>query len=310
MKILVTGATGLIGKRVCGSLADEGHEIVVLSRRPERARMVPEARSFRWDPEEGAPPGEVWDGIEAVIHLAGEPVAGVRWSEGQKRRIRDSRVIGTRNLVDGIKTARTAGVAGEAGIRPKILVSGSAVGYYGDRGDEQLFESSGPGKGFLSDVCVEWENESSRAQGLGLRVVIVRTGIVLSDSGGALEKMLTPFKLGLGGRLASGKQWFPWIHLDDIVGIFRHGLLSTSLNGPINGAAPGIVSNEEFTKELAAALERPVFFPVPELGLRILMGEMADVVLASQRVIPGVAIDSGYKFKYQMLGPALRNLKL
>ncbi len=299
MNILVTGATGLVGRALCQRLMSDGHSIVLVSRRPENARVIPGVSAFRWDPELGTPSNEVWEGVDAVIHLAGEPVARMRWTSKQKGRIRDSRVTGTRHLVDGIK-----GVVG----RPKILVSASAVGYYGHRGNEHLDERSSPGKGFLSDVCQEWEKEALKAQELGLRVAHVRTGIVLSASGGALEKMLPPFKFGLGGRLGSGRQWFPWVHIDDIVGIFRHILLTQDLSGPVNGVAPVIVDNEEFTKELAAVLRRPVFLPVPELALKILMGEMAEVVLASQRVIPRVALDSGYRFEYQTLKPALQNL--
>jgi len=299
MRVLVTGATGLIGKTLCQVLSGAGHEIVVLSRRVENAHLVPEARAFRWNPEAETPPAEAWEGVEAIVHLAGEPVAGSRWTEEQKRRIRDSRVKGTRNLVDGIRRLTS---------RPKILVSGSAVGFYGDRGNEQLDERSSPGHGFLSDVCVEWEREAEKAKELGIRVALVRTGIVLDQSGGALEKMLLPFKFGLGGRLGDGEQWFPWIHHDDIVGILVHSLNSPQVNGAINGTAPGIVNNAEFTKELAAALHRPTFLPVPELALKILMGEMAAVVLASQRAFPKVALDTGYKFNYPNLRPALASL--
>jgi len=243
-----------------------------------------------------SPPAEAWEGVEAVIHLAGEPVAGARWTEEQKRRVRDSRTKGSRNLVAGMRATPRP---------PKVLVSASAVGFYGDRGNEILNESSAPGSGFLSEVCLDWETEAARARELGVRVAFVRTGVALSLSGGALEKMLLPFKLGLGGRLGDGRQWFPWIHIEDVVGIFLHALMSPDVNGPINGVAPGIVTNEEFTRELAAALNRPVFFPVPELALRVLMGEMAEVVTASQRVVPQVALDTGYRFKYPNLRPAL-----
>jgi hypothetical protein len=298
MKVLVTGATGLIGRSICQLLVEEGNQIVVLSRRPESARSDAIVTAFRWEPESELPPDAAWEGVEAVIHLAGEPVAD-RWTSEKKRRIRESRVTGTRNLVDGMKGSAS---------RPKALIAASAVGYYGDRGDEVLNENSGPGRGFLSDVCVEWEGEAARARELGVRVVSVRSGVVLSPSGGALEKMLTPFKLGLGGRLGSGRQWFPWIHIDDIAGIFRHALVTDSLSGPINGVAPGIVTNEEFTRELAAALDRPVFLPVPEFVLSILMGEMAEVVTASQRVIPQVALETGYKFRHPNLRPSLESL--
>lgn len=296
MKVLVTGATGTIGRAICERLAAEGHSIVVLSRRPENARVVPGAQAFRWDAEREVPPVEAWAGVDAVVHLAGEPVAGARWTDEQKRRIRDSRVLGTRHLIDGMKALANP---------PRVLVSASAVGYYGNRGDAQLDESSAPGEGYLVDVCREWERQSERAREFGVRVVLLRIGVVLSKTGGALEKMLLPFKLGLGGRLGSGRQWFPWIHLDDIVGIVQHALATPEAQGPLNGAAPGIVTNEEFTRQFAAALHRPVFFPVPEFALRLMMGEMAAVVLASQRVLPKATIAAGYQFKFPDLTPAL-----
>lgn len=293
MKILVTGATGLIGRAVCQTLINDGNQVVVLSRRtPPNLSGV---TAFRWEPTRESPPVEAWEGVEAVIHLAGEPVAA-RWTDETKRRIRDSRVIGTRNLVAGMKALGKA---------PEALIAGSAVGFYGHRGDEVLNEGARAGSGFLSEVCVEWEAEAARAREFGVRVAQVRTGVVLSPEGGALEKMLTPFKLGLGGRLGDGRQWFPWIHLDDIVGILRHALMTPAVNGAINGVAPGIITNEEFTRELAGAFNRPAFFPVPEFALRILMGEMAEVVLASQRVVPQVALDTGYQFRYPNLRPAL-----
>lgn len=296
VKILMTGATGLIGKRLSERLAGEGHELSVLSRRPDSVRMDGAAKAYRWSPEEEMPPQEAMEGIDAIIHLAGEPVAAGRWTEEQKRRIRDSRVTGTRNLVDGIKRVTN---------RPKIFVSGSAVGYYGNRGDEILDERAQPGTGYLSEVCEAWEREAGKAEETGARVSMVRIGVVLAPEGGALEKMLTPFKFGLGGSLADGRQWFPWIHIEDIVGILRHALLTPNLRGPVNGVAPGIVRNEEFTREFAAALHRPTFIPVPEFALRVVMGEMASVVLASQRVVPGVARETGYQFQYPELRQAL-----
>jgi uncharacterized protein len=297
MRVLITGATGLIGRQISRLLSAEGHQIVVLSRRPESARVVSGASVYPW--QMGSPPVQALEGVEAVIHLAGEPVTTSRWSNEQKRRIRDSRVIGTRHLVDAIKSVTD---------RPKVLVSASAVGFYGDRGEEELDERSAPGKGFLSEVCLEWEREATSAEGLGLRVAVVRVGVVLSPTGGALEKMLPPFRLGIGGRIGNGRHWFPWIHIGDIAGIFKHALTTSGLSGVINGVAPGVVRNEEFTKELAAALHRPVFLPVPEWALRLMIGEMVEVVMASQRIIPRVALDSGYRFHYQALRPALQNL--
>ncbi len=299
MKILVTGATGLIGKRLCSRLISEAHEIVILSRRPENVLISKQVKAFGWNPEKSAPPAEALEGIDAVVHLAGEPVAAARWTEEQKRKIRDSRVLGTKNLVDGLRKAAT---------RPEVLVSGSAVGIYGSRGDENLPESAAPGTGFLVDICREWEAAADEAEALGIRVAQVRIGVVLSQEGGALEKMLLPFKLGMGGRLSSGRQWFPWIHIDDIVGILHLAIFNQRLKGPVNGVAPGIVTNADFTKQLAGELSRPVFLPVPEFALRILMGEMANVVLASQRVIPAVAMQAGYRFAFPELREALHNL--
>ncbi len=299
MKILITGATGLIGRRVCQRLINEGRQVVVLSRREPSDVGLVGVEAFRWEPMAESPPVACWDGVEAVIHLAGESVAAARWTEERKRRIRESRVKGSRNLVAGMRAAPRP---------PEALISASAVGFYGDRGDEILNENSAPGAGFLAEVCLEWEAEAARARELGVRVAVVRTGVVLSPSGGALEKMLLPFKLGLGGRLGDGRQWFPWIHLEDIAGIFLHALTSTAVDGPINGVAPGIVTNEEFTRQLAAALNRPAFFPVPLFALRALMGEMAGVVTDSQRVVPQVALETGYRFGYPNLEPALESL--
>lgn len=294
MKILVTGGTGFIGGALCKLLASEGHQFHVLSRRPESVAL-PNAKAFRWNPEAETPPAEAWTDVEAVIHLAGEPVAAKRWTEEQKRRIRDSRVIGTRNLVKGMR---------EAAQPPKVFISGSAVGFYGNRGDEKLDERSALGTGFFPDICTAWEREAEQASASGTRVVAVRTGVVLGR-GGMLEKMLLPFKLGIGGRIGSGKQWFPWIHIDDITGIFRHALGNDQLSGPINGVAPNPATNAEFTEALGKALHRPTIFPVPEFALRILMGEMAEAALDSQRVYPNVALETGYQFRYPELQPAL-----
>jgi uncharacterized protein len=298
MKVLVTGATGLIGRRLCASLAEDNHEVKGLSRSPGRAGNVA-AKMYRWDPQSGLPSVEATEGVEAVIHLAGEPIAARRWTEQQKRQIRDSRVASTVFLVDAMHSMET---------KPKVFVCASAVGFYGDRGDEVLDESSRPGQGFMPDVCQEWEGEASQAAQLGIRVAYIRTGVVLSRDGGALQKMLTPFKLGVAGKFGNGKQWFPWIHLEDIVGIFRLALFNASLSGPINGTAPEPVTNAEFTRQLAGALHRPAFLAVPEFGLRALMGEMADVLLGSQRVIPKVATEAGYRFQFPTLDKALDNL--
>jgi uncharacterized protein (TIGR01777 family) len=299
MKVLVTGATGLIGRALCRLLAGEGHQLVVLSRRSDKLRLAAPAELHQWDSQAGPPPAEALAGVEAVVHLAGEPVAGGRWTEERKRRIRDSRVIGTRNLVAGLRAMNPP---------PRVLINGSAVGFYGDRGDEQLTEQSAAGQGFLSEVCQQWEGEGARASEFGVRLVQVRTGVVLSAEDGALPRMLPAFKFGVAGELGSGRQWFPWIHIDDIAGIFHHALTTVALSGPVNGAAPESVTNARFTKELAAVLHRPAFLAVPEFVLKLLLGEMAEIVLASQRVMPQTALDSGYRFRHPRLKEALIEL--
>jgi len=270
-----------------------------VSRSPVKPQGLAVAEVYQWDPPSGPLPRAALDGVDAVVNLAGEPLDARRWSDQQKRLIRDSRIVTTRNLVEELRSVDR---------KPAVLVSGSAVGFYGDRGDEQLEETSPAGHGFMSEVCEEWEREAARAIELGVRVVQVRTGVVLSGEGGALQKMLAPFKLGLGGPLGSGKQWFPWIHIKDIVGIFRHSIVTSSLAGPVNGVAPEPVTNREFTRELARALHRPAFLPVPEMALRVLMGEMSAVLFGSQRVVPKAALASGYQFHYPLLESALANL--
>ena len=230
-----------------------------------------------------------------MFHRAGDPVAG-RWTSEKKRRIRDSRVIGTRNLVAGMAALEA---------RPRVLVSASAVGYYGDRGDEVLDEHSPQGSGFLADVCAEWEREAMAAGRLGVRVVCVRIGIVLSTRGGALPRMLTPFKLGAGGRFGSGKQWMPWIHIDDVVGLLLHAASTVQLHGPMNAVSPNPATNAEFSHALGHAVHRPAILPVPKTSLRIALGEMSEVLTASERVLPNVATASGYTFKYPDLREAL-----
>jgi uncharacterized protein (TIGR01777 family) len=297
MKALLTGATGFVGKRLLPLL---DHPIV-LSRNIERAqRSIGAAcgRIVAWDPMDGPPPPEAFDGVDVVLHLAGESVAEGRWTKAQKAKIRDSRVVGTRNLVEGIARAEH---------RPRVLVSASAVGYYGDRGEEELTERSTPGDDFLADVCIEWEREALAAEKAGVRVAMLRTGIVLGH-GGALAKMLTPFRLGAGGPLGNGKQWMPWIHVDDMARMYVHAATTESIHGPMNAVAPKPVRNSEFTKALGRALHRPAFMPAPYLGLRLLFGEFAKVLFASQRVLPKVALESGFQFEYPEIDAALRQI--
>ena len=296
MKITISGASGFIGRRLLKTLGSEGHTLQVLSRHAG-TNMPPNVKVWAWDPAKGEPPAEALRDADAVVHLAGEPVAQ-RWNDETKRKIRDSRVLGTRNMVQAF---------GKLNKPPATLICASAIGYYGARGDEVLSEDAPAGTGFLSDVCREWESEALKAESLGVRVVRPRIGIVLDARGGALLKMLPPFRMGVGGKIGSGQQWMSWIHLDDLVGLFRLAL-ETRISGALNGVAPAPVSNQDFTKALAAAVHRPAIFPVPGIALKILFGEMSEVLLASQRVVPRAAEAAGYRFQYPQLGPALGDL--
>jgi uncharacterized protein (TIGR01777 family) len=298
MKALVTGATGFVGPRLLRLL----DRPVVVTRNPDRARAAVghlAERIIRWNPLEGPPPAEAFEGVDAVLHLAGESVAEGRWTAAQKNRIRDSRVVGTRHLVQGIA---------QAARKPAVLVSASAVGFYGDRGDEELTESARPADDFLAKVCIDWEREAVAAENAGVRVVTARTGIVLGAGGGALAKMLTPFKLGGGGPLGNGRQWMPWIHVADLARLYVHAVDTTTIRGPMNAVAPNPVRNLEFTKALGRALHRPAFIPAPYFGLRLLFGEFAQVLFASQRVIPRVALDTGFVFQFPEIAAALREI--
>jgi uncharacterized protein (TIGR01777 family) len=297
-RALVTGATGLIGTKLVARL----QHAVVLSRDVERVRReLGASDTYAWSPLDGPPPATALADVDAVFHLAGEPIAEGRWTAERKRRIRDSRVLGTRNLVAAL-TAST--------IRPRVLVCASAVGYYGDRGDEVLDEQAPAGRGFLAEVCQAWETEARAAEPLGVRVVCVRIGVVLAPAGGALAKLLPPFRLGAGGRLGSGKQWLPWIHIDDLVGLLVHAATHAEVHGAMNAVAPAPVTNADFTRALGRALHRPTLLPVPRLALRVLLGEMAEVLTASERVLPKVAERTGYDFRFADLDTALAALPL
>ena len=296
MNITISGASGLIGRRLLKALGGNGHTLQVLSRHAG-TNMPANVKVFAWDPMKGEPPADSLRDTGAVIHLAGEPVAQ-RWNDDVKRRIRESRVNGTHNLVQAISKLPQ---------KPAVLICASAVGYYGSRGDDMLPEDAAPGSDFLSQVCVDWEKEATAAEQFGLRVVRVRIGVVLDGRGGALQRMLPPFKLGLGGRIGSGRQWISWIHLDDLAGIFRFAL-ENPVSGPINGVAPYPVTNADFTKALAAAVHRPAIFPVPLLALKLMFGEMSEVLLASQRVQPRQAETAGFRYKFPQLEPALSDL--
>lgn len=278
------------------TLSGNGNALQVLSRHAG-TNMPGGIKVFPWDPGKGEPPADSLKDTDAVIHLAGEPVAQ-RWSAEAKRRIRDSRVEGTRNLVQAMAKLRQP---------PSALICASAIGYYGSRGDEILTESAAAGTGFLPEVCVAWEKEAVAAEALGMRVARVRIGIVLDRRGGALKKMLPPFQMGVGGKIGSGQQWMSWIHLEDLVGIVRFAL-ENPVKGAVNGVAPYPVTNRDFTKALAAAVHRPAIFPVPALALKLLFGEMSEVLLASQRVQPAAAEAAGYRYRFPQLEGALGDL--
>jgi uncharacterized protein len=308
MRILITGATGLIGKEVGKLLAESGHEIHAVSRNPARAKMeLPfPAKVFAWKGESEAFPQEALDGVDGVVHLAGEPIAENRWTEERKIRILNSRVLGTRRLVDAI--AQNAGTSA----RLKVFVHGSAIGFYGSRGDEPLSEEASKGEGFLAEVVSDWEAEADRvaavAQAPDLRLVKVRTGIVLSRYGGALAKMLPVFQKGLGGKLGSGQQWMSWIHIEDMARLLVFCVENEDSKGVINGTAPEPARNERFTVALARGLGRPVFLPVPEAALKIMFGEMSQALLGSQRALPERALELGFQYRHPELVPALEEL--
>jgi len=286
----------LIGRRLIQLLASRGHALRVLSRRGG-ANFPPNVRLSVWDPEQGEPPDYALRDADAVVHLAGENVAQ-RWTGDAKRRIRESRELGTRRLVCALARLPR---------RPSALVCASAIGYYGSRGDEILTESSAPGAGFLPEVCMAWEREAVAAEALGIRVVRVRIGILLDAGGGALQRMLPPFRLGVGGRLGDGRQWMSWIHRDDLSELFRLAV-EKPIRGPLNAVAPNPLANAGFTRELARAVHRPAVFPAPEFALRLMFGEMSEVLLSSQRVAPNAAASAGFVFRFPHLGPALADL--
>ena len=292
-RALVTGATGLIGRRLVANLPGA----VVLGRDPAKARAIwPSTQAMAWSPDSGPPPAAAFAEVEVVYHLAGEPLGDGRWTSEKKRRIRDSRVLGTRNLVAGLAALEH---------KPRVLVSASAVGYYGDRGEQELDEGSPAGHGFLAEVCAAWEREARAAEALGMRVACVRSGFVLSSEGGALAKLLGPFRLGLGGKLGDGGQWMSWIHIDDVLGILLHASREAQVSGPINAVGPRPVTNAELTRTLGRVLRRPTLLPVPGFALRAALGEMSELVTASQRVLPKVAERTGYVFEHAELEAAL-----
>lgn len=293
MKILITGATGLIGTRMQETLREAGHELLLASRK------APKNDSYvQWDINNGFAEPEKLEGIDAVVHLAGENLNG-RWTDAKKKAIRDSRVLGTRNVVDAISDLKQ---------RPRVLVSSSAIGFYGDRGDDLMTETSSPGKGFLPEVCREWEAEARRAEDAGIRTVLLRAGIVLSKDGGALGTMLTPFKFGLGGVVGGGNQWMSWISLDDHVAVIKYALENETVRGAVNSVSPNPATNEQFVKTLGEVISRPTIIPVPEFAVHLAFGEMGDTLLLdSIRAVPKRLEGAGFEFKFPDLKKALEN---
>jgi uncharacterized protein (TIGR01777 family) len=302
LRVTVTGATGLIGSKLVAALQERGAQVTVLSRDPERAaaqlsssgHAAPEA--MRWEPISEPAPTAALEGRDAVIHLCGENIAQ-RWTAAAKQAIRESRVAGTRNLIAGLAGAEQ---------RPHTLVSGSAIGYYGPHGEEPLDEDTPPGGGFLAGVCAAWEREAERSRELGVRVVQLRTGVVLDRAGGALARMLPPFRLGVGGPVAGGRQYMSWIHSEDLVGLALAALEDQRFSGPVNATAPEPVCNRDFSRALGGVLRRPALLPVPGLALRMLYGEMSQIITTGARVLPAKPLVLGYRFRHPRLEDALR----
>jgi hypothetical protein len=302
MRIAITGASGLVGSELTNFLTTGGHDVVRLVRRDSGAatQNVVARNTVPWDPTADRFDASPLEGVDAVVHLAGESIAAGRWTTARKRRIRDSRVHGTRVLSEALAAMTTP---------PRSLVGASAIGFYGDRGDELLSEESAAGDNFLAGVCTDWEAAYQRAADAGIRVALARLGVVLSPKGGALAKMLTPFRLGVGGRVGGGRQCWSWIAIDDVVGALHHALMADSLSGPVNVVSPNAATNLEFTKVLGRVLGRPTIAPMPALAARVLLGQMADeLLLASARVEPTRLLDSGYEFRHPNLEDALRHV--
>jgi uncharacterized protein (TIGR01777 family) len=295
MKILISGSHGLVGTALIKALETDGHEIFRL------VRHYPNTENeIEWSPDRYSIQLARIEGFDAVVNLAGESIAEGRWTDEKKRRIRESRVKGTKLLGDALANLTS---------RPKTFICASAIGYYGNRGDETLTETSAPGDDFLAEVCVEWEKATALATEKGIRVVNTRFGVILDANGGALAKMLPPFRMGIGGKIGSGKQWMSWIALDDVVGALKFALANETLKGPVNFVAPNPVTNAEFTKTLGKVLSRPTLFPIPAFGVRLAFGEMADaLLLSSQRVEPGRLSTSGYQFRCSELDQTLRQV--
>jgi uncharacterized protein (TIGR01777 family) len=294
MKVLITGASGLIGTALQRSFKEKSYEMLLASRTEAK-----DAEHIQWDVESGFSEAGKLEGVDAIVHLAGESVSGLRWTDDKKKAIRDSRVLGTRSVVETISKLKA---------KPKVLVAASAIGFYGDRGDDEMTETSSAGDTFLAEVSKDWEAEARRAEDSGIRTVLLRTGIVLSKDGGALGTMLTPFKFGVGGVVGNGKQWMSWISLDDHIRVINYAIENENVRGAVNSVAPNPVTNEEFTKTLGEVLYRPTILPLPAFAVNMVFGEMGDaLLLASTRVVPKRLEDAGFQFEYPELKPAIEH---
>ena len=298
MKILITGGSGFIGTSLIKELHAAGHEVIITTRQEASNVRAEHAVPLQWTPPDLIP-SDIISTIDAVINLAGEPIAPKRWSEERKKRILSSRIDTTRALVESIELSYK---------KPKVLISASAIGYYGPRNDEFVNEDAEPSSDYLAGVCLKWEAEAQKAEALGLRVVRVRIGGVLGKGGGLLAQMEGPFNAFAGGPLGSGKQWFSWIHLDDLVGIFKYALENDAVSGPVNGTAPNPVTNRQFSKALGRALHRPAVVTVPAFAVKLALGELGGLLLTGQRVMPEKALEAGYKFKYTNIDEALKDI--
>lgn len=300
MRVGITGATGFIGRRLCHALLERGDEAIAITRDAALAeRLLPSGvQVIAWGFVANPTPGPALPDVDAIVHLAGASING-RWSRKRMQDIYESRILGTRNLVAALEDRKA---------RPRVFVGGSAIGYYGDRGDDVLDEDAQPGEGFLAEVCRDWEAETMRAEALGLRVVRIRTGLVLGPDGGVLSTMRLPYLLGLGGPMGGGRQWMSWVHLDDEVGLILHALDHQEVAGALNAVAPAPAMNKEFAGALGEALRRPAFVPLPSFALRLALGRASELVLASQRVRPARALATGYHFRHPSLRPALEEI--
>lgn len=293
MKVVITGGTGFIGRSLCKQLLDRGHHLVVLTRQSSYRSHCAELNYLSWDSSSWQ---HALESCDAIVNLAGEPIAAKRWSPKQKLLIRESRIQAVRRL------HRTLAILSR---RPSVVINASAVGYYGPRGDQELSEQSEPGRGFLAETCQDWEQETQRFEQLGIRNVKLRIGLVLGFGGGALSKMIPPFRLYLGGSLGSGNQWVSWVHRDDVVGLIEWALTNDSVRGSINATAPNPVRMNEFCRQLGSVMHRPSWLHVPGFVLRAMLGEMSELLLSGQRVIPKIASEGGYSFHFPELQPAL-----